>query len=366
METAEFRRLLCVGALLALTGLGTVSGQVMPTAAEVGRPPAEAIDFVDSAGRHLTVARRIDRIYAAGPPAAIMLYTLAPGKLLGWNRKPRQAELDFIPEPYRNLPELGRLTGRGNTANVEIVLQAKPDVIIDYGSTLGTYVSLADRVREQTGIPYALLDGAFDKIPQTYRLLGRLIDQSPRAEQLAAYAQRILVEVDTVLARVPPDRRPRVYYGRGPEGLETGLGGSINVEILERVGAVNVAAENAVRGGLATVSMEQIIKWNPEIVLTLNSNFFTSIKTNPLWREIDAIRNDRVYLAPRVPFGWFDRPPSVNRLIGVKWLLSVLYPEAVTFDLRNETRAFYRLFYHLDLSEPQLDALLEHAVNVKK
>jgi iron complex transport system substrate-binding protein len=364
MQTAMFRRLLRIGACLVLIGLGSISA--VSAAANAGKPGAETVDFADSAGRNLKVSRRIDRIYAAGPPAAIVLYTLAPGKLLGWNRRLRRAELEYIAEPFRELPELGRLTGRGNTANVEIVLQAKPDVIIDYGSIAGTYVSLADRVQEQTGLPYILLDGAFEKIPQTYRLLGRLIAQSPRAEQLAVYAERTQRDVDAVLARVPRQRRPRVYYGRGPEGLETGLGGSINVEVLERVGAVNVAAENGTHGGLATVSMEQIIKWNPEIVLTLDSEFFTSVKTNPLWRDIDAIKNKRVYLAPSVPFGWFDRPPSVNRLIGVKWLLAVLYPDAVTFDLRKETHDFYRLFYHLDLSEVQLDTLLERATDTRK
>lgn len=108
--------------------------------------------------------------------------------------------------------------------------------------------------------------------------------------------------------------------------------------------------------------MEQILKWNPEIVLTLDNNFYERTRTDPLWRGIAAVRHGRVYLAPVLPFGWFDRPPSVNRLIGVKWLLSVLYPGHVTIDLRQEAREFYRLFYHIDLSEPQLDELLRRAM----
>jgi iron complex transport system substrate-binding protein len=68
-----------------------------------------------------------------------------------------------------------------------------------------------------------------------------------------------------------------------------------------------------------------------------------------------------VYLAPSLPFGWFDRPPSVNRLIGVKWLMHVLYPQAVRGELANDVREFYRLFYHVELEAPQLDALLRDA-----
>ena len=62
-------------------------------------------------------------------------------------------------------PEVGRLTGRGNTANLESVIALKPDLILDVGSTRATFVSLAERVQEQTGIPYALLDGRFDVLP---------------------------------------------------------------------------------------------------------------------------------------------------------------------------------------------------------
>jgi iron complex transport system substrate-binding protein len=318
--------------------------------------------FVDSAGRHVIVPKNIERVYAAGPPASIILYTLAPEKLIGWNRRLHPAEKAFMPARYATLPVLGRLTGRGNTANIEIVLKANPDIILDYGSISETYKSLADRVQEQTGIPYLLIDGSFNNTARTYRLLGDLLDKKRRAERLAGYTERVLANVTDLLEKIPLNRRPRVYYGRRRDGLETGLGGSINVEILERVGAVNVAANAASGKGLASVSMEQILKWNPEVILTLEKHFFESLASDPLWQNVQALQNDRVYLAPRLPFGWFDRPPSVNRLIGVKWLASVLYGEDANHDLPRATREFYRLFYHIDLSDDQLSQLIEHAV----
>lgn len=321
--------------------------------------------FVDSTGRHITVPTRIERVYAAGPPAAIILYTLAPDKLIGWNRAPRATEKALMPPRYAELPTLGRLTGRGNTANVEVILKARPDVILDYGSITPTYISLAERVQEQTGIPYLLLDGAFGKTAATYRLLGELVGSTERAERLASYAESTFAQVSALRQRTGA-RSPRVYYGRGPGGLETGLGGSINVEILELVGAVNVAAEGAGQGGLATVSIEQILKWDPEVVLTLDQHFYDSIFADPFWRNVDAVKQGRVYLAPSSPFGWFDRPPSVNRLIGVKWLMSVLYPSQVSIDLRQTTHDFYRQFYHINLDSRQLDSLLERATPRKR
>src|SRR5262245_25096101 len=89
--------------------------------------------FTDSASRVVIVPAKIERVFAAGPPAAILVYTLAPDKLLGWSREVRPAERAFMPEKYADLPVLGRLTGKGNTANIETVIAARPDVILDVG-----------------------------------------------------------------------------------------------------------------------------------------------------------------------------------------------------------------------------------------
>ncbi len=135
-----------------------------------------------------------------------------------------------------------------------------------------------------------------------------------------------------------------------------------NVEILELMGAIHVAANAANGKGLASVSMEQILKWNAEVILTLEEHFFESLASDPLWQNVQAVQDARVYLAPRLPFGWFGRPPSVNRLIGVKWLASALYGDGVNHNIPRDTREFYRLFYHMDLSDDQLSQLIEHAV----
>lgn len=208
------RCLACLSCCAALASFTMASFGVNPAPVpvdNVDQPGTGTRAFIDSAGRGVQVPESIERIYAAGPPAAIMLYTLAPQKLIGWNRGLTPEQLAFIPQRYRDLPELGRLTGRGNTANVEVVLKARPDVILDYGSLRRTFVSLSDRVQEQTGIPYVLLDGRFTEIPQMYRLLGRLAGDVSRAAELAAYAERTTAEVAALLARVPPRRRPRVY-----------------------------------------------------------------------------------------------------------------------------------------------------------
>src|ERR1700732_389206 len=162
-----------------LTGLG---------AALLAPERAQAAAVTDSAGRPIPVPARVERVFPAGPPAAILLYTLAPDLLLGWPRANRPEERAFLLPEIGARPEVGRLTGRGDTANLEVVLQLKPDLILDVGSTNATYVSLAERVQGQTGIPYALLDGRLDKAAETYRTLGQLVRQEDRASELAGSA----------------------------------------------------------------------------------------------------------------------------------------------------------------------------------
>jgi len=317
-------------------------------------------EVLDAAGRRVVLPARTERIYAAGPPASILVFAVTPDKLIGWTSAWREAERPFIAKRYADLPTLGRLTGRGNTANVEVVLAAKPDVIVDYGAVNDTYVSLADRVQQQTGIPYLLLDGDFGRMVDSIRLVGKVAQQEPQATALAQYAQDTVADVNRRVARISSAQRPRVYYGRGPQGLVTGLAGSINMEIIEQLGAVNVAAELG-RGGLVQVSIEQVLGWNPDVVITIDANFYALATKHPLWRELPAVKAKRIYLAPNVPFGWIDFPPSINRLIGLRWLARILYPDAFPEDLRPIVRDFYTRCYHQTPSEAQLDQLLRTA-----
>ena len=297
---------------------------------------------------------KVERVYAAGPPASVLVFAIAPDKLVGWTRALRPNEAQFFDARYAQLPELGRLTGRGNTANVEVVLQAKPDLIVDVGTTSASLGSLAAQVQAQTGIRYELLDGRIESTPAAIRALGVLMRNEREAEPLARWYENELLQVKERLRRT--NSRPRVYYGRGPAGLQTGGKGSINVEVLEFLGARNVAAE--ARAGLVTVPLEQVLVWDPEVILTTDPAFAQLARSDPRWRSVAAVQRRRVYVAPHVPFGWFDFPPGANRLLGIWWAGRLLYPEAFDVDLRAKVTEFHRRFYHREPTPAQLDSLL--------
>jgi iron complex transport system substrate-binding protein len=286
-----------------------------------------------------------------------------PQAMVGWQRAPRKEELPYLLPSTHALPELGRLTGRGDTANIEVVLKASPDIVVDFGSVRPTFVSLADAVQTRTGIPFVLVDGRFETTPSSLRSLGAILGVPARAEALASYAEDLLRRVDAVVNSIPEQSRPRVYLARGREGLETGLRGSINTEIIERAGGRNVAEGDESRRGIANVSLEQILLWKPEVIVTWERGFFEKVTTNPdgIWETVPAVAAKRVYLAPTAPFGWVDGPPSINRLIGLAWLANLLHGERFPFDIRQDTRKFYKLFYQVDISDTELETLIAWA-----
>ena len=318
---------------------------------------AGARPFTDASGRVVDLPEHIARVWPAGPPAEALVYTLAPQKLIGWTHAlPAEAKA-LMPDAYASLPVVGRLTGRGNTASLEAVVAKAPGLVLDIGTIGPTYVSLADRVQAQTHIPYVLLAGSLVETPTLLRSAGAAIGVSDRAEMLARYAEEKLGAIAQRITAIPPERRPKAYLARGPRGLLTDVKGSINGEVMDFVGAQNVVPGTG-GGNLADVSLEQLLAWQPDVIVTVDRNFFAAVARDPNWAGVKAVRDKRVYLVPLYPFGWIDEPPGPNRIIGALWLAKLLYPDAFPEDIRAEAKRFYALFYPQPLGDQALDRLL--------
>ena len=323
---------------------------------------------VDMQGRRVVVPKKITRVLGMSPVGTILVYTLAPDRLAGWNYRADPGESNFVPEPYRSLPVLGGWYGKNNTGNIEEIAKAKPDVLISMGDPMG--VSAAERIQEQTHIPVFMLDGDLKALPDAYLKAGELLGEPERASQLANECRTTLEEIETKVRALPEEKRRKVYYAEGPKGLETEPGNSMHAEALVFAGAMNVAAVPNQQGyGHTPVSIEQILQWNPEFIITgydHNSSpgeFYRTVWKDRSWQRVQAVRKHQVYEVPQYPFCWIDRPPSVNRIIGIKWLANLFYPDLFHYDMREETRKFYATFYHVPLTDEQLNLLLAASVN---
>ncbi|MBS0494391.1 MAG: ABC transporter substrate-binding protein [Proteobacteria bacterium] len=333
-------------------------------AARVRAQGADGVIVAQFGGRSgaLPAPERVRKVFAAGPPAGVLVAALAPEKLIGWPLTLSDEARAFLGPQLRALPHTGRLSGRGSTVALESLLQLAPDLVLDAGTADATYVSGMRRVSEQTGLPTLLIQGRIGDHAAQLREVGRLLGVAQRGEQLALEADTALALAAQVRASVPPGQRPRVYYGRGADGLETGRAGSINLELLDFCAGRNVAAELG-QGALTRVSLEQLLLWNPEVIVTQDAAFARRVRVDPLWRGIAAVRAGRVHCAPALPFGWLDGPPGVNRLIGVRWLLQQLHPGHPALralqPLPEAVRRFYQLFYGADLSAQDMQGMLD-------
>ncbi len=315
-----------------------------------------AASVMDATGRTINPPERLLRVYPAGPPAAVELYTLAPDLLIGWVEPIGQDAREFLLPEIAARPQVPRLTGRGENINLDALTSLKPDLIVDIGNVDKSFASLAERVQQQSGIPYVLLDGHLDRIGATYRALGALLGRSDQADKLAGYAENTIAIITQRSASVPSEARPRVYYARDASGLQTGFGGSMIAEPIEFVGARNVAADLRAAHGVATI--EQIRGWNPEIIIASDKDFASKVRSDPEWASIAAVKTGRVHLSPRQPFGWVDFPPAVNRLIGLWWLSKIFYPDLFPEDIKALARDFYTAFYPVTPSAAQIDRVL--------
>lgn len=299
----------------------------------------------------------IERVFAAGPPAAVFLYVLVPEKLLGWPMHLAPAHLAFIHPEQQHLPFVGRLAGRGSTVSLERLLLLVPDVIVDLGNAGVTQRSAAQRLTQQTGIATVQIEGLLAQTPQQLRQAGALLGARQRAEELALYSEQLLARA-LRFADKHAQKPPKLYFARSYDGLETGLAGSIHSEVLELLGCENVAKQSG-HTGIGQVSLEQLLNWQPDYLLTQDPEFVELATTASAWQSLSAVQTGRVYCAPKLPFGWLDGPPGVNRLLGVLWLMALLEGRLDGPQLKQEVAEFFSLFYRSPNSSARLLSALE-------
>jgi iron complex transport system substrate-binding protein len=319
-----------------------------------------AAGFVDAAERYVVVPDHIGRVMTANPAADVLVFVLAPEKLLGWSAQLARGQRALLPPKFARLPIVGGLVRPNPAESVQVVARVRPDLIIESGPVTPEAAARAEQIQQQTGVPYLVLDNSLQATPHTLRIIGALFGAAERGNDLAKYVDDAIDALRGRLLIAPADERPLVYYGRGPDGLETGLGGAQAMAAIDQAGVVNLAARLG-RGELTRVTRDQVIDWNPEIVIAQQQSYYNALLRSMAWRGLIAVARKQVYLAPADPFGWIDDPPGVNRIIGLYWLTALFYPDQYQEDLRTNVREFYDRFYRVKLTDRQLEALVRPA-----
>lgn len=325
---------------------------------------AETREITDMAGRKVTVptAENIESVFSAGPVAAIFLYMVAPDKLLGWNYELNDVEKSIILDKYQDLPNFGM----GDAVNYEAVIAANPTIAINSGKINDAMVSDCDALSESLGIPVVAVDNELNNSAEAFRFMGELLGVEDHAEELAQYAEQVFTDINA-LSDIPEEKKVSVYFGNGEDSLETAPRGSQHAQILDAINAVNVADLELGDGSRVQISAEQLLAWDPDVIVVngepkadkSGSSAAEDILSNPDYASLKAVEDQKVYGTPNAPFSWVDRPAGPNRLIGMRWFSALIYPEYIKCDINEEIHKFFDLFYHVDLSDEQLENVLK-------
>jgi iron complex transport system substrate-binding protein len=323
--------------------------------------PAMAREIVDMAGRKVVIPDKVTRVFGSAPPLNVLLNAVAPEMMIGLSFKIDEPAKKFFTPRARELPVVGGVFGLGQQMSPETVLALQPDLALAWKSPFVDQAKIEEAFARM-GIPvvFISLDTLADW-PRALRFTGRLLGHGAAAETEAAYVEKALAKLAATVGKLPENRRPRVYYAEGTDGLVTDCNRSFHTEAIELAGGYNVyRCQSRDHLGMEKVSIEQVLVFDPEIIIVQDRPAAAAIRSDPRWQGVRAVRAGRIHLVPRWPHNWVDRPPSAVRALGAQWLAKLFHPDLYPFDVRRETRDFYRLFFGVVPSDSDIDELLSH------
>ena len=321
-------------------------------------------EITDMAGRTVVVPDEIETVFSSSTVTAIFMYTLAPDKLLGWNYELNELEKSIILEEYHDLPNFGM----GDSINYEAVIAADPTIAVNVGTINDKMISDCDKLSKSLGVPVVAVDGDLAASAEAYRFMGELLGEEEQAEKLASYAEKTFADIEKM--EVPEDKKVRIYYGNGEDSLETAPAGSAHGQIIDMVNAVNVADLEMGEGSRVQISAEQLLAWDPDVIVvngepkadTSGASAAEAILANPDYASLKAVQDQQVYGTPNTPFSWMDRPMGPNRIVGIRWLSGLIYPEYLNYNVDEEVKEFFDLFYHVQLTDEKLENIYSGTV----
>jgi len=311
--------------------------------------PGQGKVVVDSLNREVTIPSKVERV--ASMRSGITEIICALGQ------KEKIAAVDemvkagggyggFITDVH---PDLMDRTApyAGRDINAEEMLRVAPDLVLHGGyGRIHQAEALMEQVPELPVViaHFETIENYMDDI----RIVAHCVGAEERAEELIDYLQGTLDFVQSRVEEVPQDEKVRVFYG-GHDIYHAYTPETFEHAQIERAGGVNVADE--LSGWLPEVSPEQLLVWDPEVIVVLNGVDVDAILNDPKVAGVSAIENERVYALPEA--GWDFSSPRA--LFCIEWLATKLYPERFAdVDIEAEADAFYRAVFDAEYQGPPL------------
>ena len=321
-------------------------------------------EFTDSTGRTVTIPETITKIAITGPLSQGYILPIAADLLVGVsNAFSADAEI-YLPESVFTKTEIGQLYGGKGEMDLEALLAATPDVVIDIGEPKGSIAADLDDLTAQTGIPFVHVDATVATAPAAYRMLGKLLDRQEKAEEIAQWCEKTYANLSAMMQRVDADNaRIGLLYCLGDKGVNVIAEGSFHAETINMMSDNLAELSDVVSNGLGNeVDMEQILLWDPQVIIFAPDSCYDAIAGEQQWQSVTAVAQGNYFKTPYGPYGWLSSPPGVQRYLGMLWLGELLYPDYTDYDLQTEVTAYYQLFYGCELTDEMYHNLMKDAL----
>ncbi len=265
---------------------------------------------------------------------------------------------------YTVFPSVEQKSSVGNpSVNIEAIIAAQAQVV--YGPT--AYFLKDTQIAQLKSAGVAVVNVAnfstIEEMKESITLIGEILgeDAPQTAKLFNDYYDAVIARVQAKTQTLSP--KLKVLTLNFSAGSYTTLNdsdiGSIYVKI---AGGVNVAADYALdsKGIAKTLNGEQVLVWNPDVIVTYSRMSQETILSNPAFQTLNAVKNRRVYVVPTGVYLWAVR--SAEGALEPLWLAKTLYPDLFQdLSLENEARRFYRLFYRYDVSDEEIKTILKGA-----
>ena len=277
----------------------------------------------DSAQRKVDVPANVARVVPAGAPAQVLLQALAPGKLVGVVEGFTSEHAMYVDPALVKLPQIPQLTRTAAPGDVAAVKALNPSLVLDYGNVSARFVSADEKIQAELGVPTLLYGGALAQVGDVVRELGEALDARPRAATIASVAADVLARAKPY-ADLPDAERVPVYAARGQDGLLAMRGGTSLEEPIRLAGGRNVVTASG--GAFQPMTVDAVVALKPKVVVFGEEEALSS----PLRKALPA--GTIVVLDAGEPYRALTGPPSLNRLVGLAALPTILHPDETKAD----------------------------------
>lgn len=326
---------------------------------------AEPVSFADQRDRTVTLDAEAERVVTIPIPAASVFIAVDGGteRLAGMHQLSKTAIKGHILEKFYPdaLAIPSNITGEGFSfvPNVEALLALDPDLVFQWGH-------LNDDIIDplvNAGLNVALIKIGQEEFTRRWmEIMGTVTGKEEKAAQMIAWRDDVQAELKAETDKIADEGRPRVlYFMNYLSRLRVAGGKSYNNFYINLAGGKNVAAD---LGMFVEVGPEQIIAWDPEVVLL---NGFEAKLTpqdvydNPLFAELSAVKNRRVYKMPLGGYRW--DPPNQESPLTWLWLSMILHPEQLDWDIPDRIDKNYQFIYGQGVSAEDVTKILRFDVN---